>query len=114
MAGTPQPRPFVEAADAFAAGRDTPAAFLDRCLAVREARDAEVQAFVSVNLERARVDAEAATTRWRAGKPLSRIDGMPVGIKDVIETADMPTGMGSPLFDGWRSNRDSATVRALR
>ena len=33
---------------------------------------------------------------------LSPIDGMPVGIKDIIETADMPTEQGSPLFVGWR------------
>ena len=39
---------------------------------------------------------------------------MPIGIKDVIETADMPTGMGSPLYDGWRSGHDSASVHALR
>ena len=111
---TPQPRPFIEASKDFAAGRDTPAAFLERCLAVYDARETEVKAFVSVNLQAARAAAKAATERWRAGKPLSRIDGMPVGIKDVIETADMPTGMGSPLFAGWQSNRDSATVHALR
>jgi Asp-tRNA(Asn)/Glu-tRNA(Gln) amidotransferase A subunit family amidase len=39
---------------------------------------------------------------------------MPVGIKDIIETADMPTEMGSPLFDGWSSGRDAAAVAALR
>ena len=30
---------------------------------------------------------------------------MPVGIKDIIETVDMPTEMGSPLFEGWRSQK---------
>jgi Asp-tRNA(Asn)/Glu-tRNA(Gln) amidotransferase A subunit family amidase len=39
---------------------------------------------------------------------------MPIGIKDIIETADMPTEQGSPLFKGWRSVRDSADVSALR
>src|SRR5262245_5175317 len=39
---------------------------------------------------------------------------MPVGIKDIIETADMPTEMGSPLFAGWRSQKDAACVAALR
>ena len=110
----PQPRSFLDAIDAFASGRDTPVAFLDRCLAAYDARDAEVKAFVTVKLEGARKAAEESAVRWRAKQPLSRIDGMPVGVKDVIETADMPTGMGSPLFEGWRSNRDSATVRALR
>lgn len=39
---------------------------------------------------------------------------MPVGVKDIIETADMPTGMGSALFAGYRSGRDAASVVALR
>ena len=39
---------------------------------------------------------------------------MPVSIKDVIETADMPTGQGSPLFEGQETRRDSASVHALR
>jgi hypothetical protein len=42
------------------------------------------------------------------------IDGMPLGIKDIIETADMPTEQGSPLFVGWRTGRDAASVAALR
>ncbi len=37
-----------------------------------------------------------------------------MGIKDIIETADMPTEMGSPLFAGWRSEKDAACVSALR
>ena len=39
---------------------------------------------------------------------------MPMGIKDIIETVDMPTEMGSPLFAGWRSEKDAACVSALR
>jgi Asp-tRNA(Asn)/Glu-tRNA(Gln) amidotransferase A subunit family amidase len=62
----------------------------------------------------ARREADAAAARWRAGRPLSPIDGMPVGIKDIIETIDCPTEMGSPLYEGWRSQRDAASVAALR
>ena len=58
--------------------------------------------------------ADASTTRWKSGRPLSPIDGMPMGVKDVIETDDMPTEMGSPLFKGYRGGRDSASVKALR
>jgi hypothetical protein len=39
---------------------------------------------------------------------------MPLGIKDIIETADMPTEQGSPLFVGCRTGRDAASVAALR
>jgi len=44
----------------------------------------------------------------------AEIDGMPIGIKDIIETVDMPTEMGSTLFTGWRSQKDAASVAALR
>ena len=39
---------------------------------------------------------------------------MPIGVKDIIETIDMPTENGSPLFAGFRGNRDGASVAALR
>jgi hypothetical protein len=54
----------------------------------------------------ARAAADRSAARWRNGRPLSSIDGMPLGIKDIIETADMPTEQGSPLFVGWRTGRD--------
>ncbi len=73
-----------------------------------------IGAFVCTNLPAARAAAERSSERWRAGKPLSPIDGMPLGIKDIIETVDLPTEMGSPLFAGWRSQKDAASVRALR
>src|SRR5205814_3887300 len=62
----------------------------------------------------ARAAADRSTERWRGGRSLSGIDGMPLGIKDIIETADMPTEQGSPLFVGCRTGRDAASVAALR
>lgn len=107
-------RPFHSATKAFAAGRDTPLAFLERCLAAIATREPEIGAFVAMNVEGAREAAARSAARWQAGKPLSPIDGMPVGIKDIYETVDMPAQMGSPVFTGWQSNRDSAVVAALR
>jgi len=107
-------RPFLAATPAFAAGSDSPRAFLERCLSVIAEREAEVRAFVVLDIGKARIAADESTQRWRSGRQLSPIDGMPVGIKDIIETIDMPTGMGSPLFEGWRSGRDAASVKALR
>src|SRR3984885_16363477 len=46
--------------------------------------------------------------------PRSANDGMPVGVKDMIDTADMVTGMGLPLFDGYRPRFDAASVQGLR
>jgi Asp-tRNA(Asn)/Glu-tRNA(Gln) amidotransferase A subunit family amidase len=110
----PVMRPYVAAAQNFASGKETPRQFLERSLGLFELWEPRIGAFVHTNLPAARAAAELSTERWRAGKPLSPIDGMPVGIKDIIETADMPTEMGSPLFAGWRSEKDAASVRALR
>jgi len=108
------PRPFLAGSKQFAAGTETPRAYLERCLAALGEHEPAVSAFVTTDLAGARKAADAATERWRAGKQRSAIDGMPVGIKDIIETYDMPTQMGSPLFDGWRGERDAAAVYALR
>ncbi len=110
----PQSAPFLARSAQFAAGTDTPRSFLERCLETLDALEPHLRAFVHLNIEGARTAADRSTARWRAGKPLSAIDGMPVGIKDIIETADMPTGQGSPLFAGTRTERDAATVSALR
>ncbi len=110
----PVMRPYLPETARFASGKDTPRDFLERCLAALETWEPKIGAFVSLNVGAARAAADAASARWRAGEPLSRIDGMPVGIKDIIETFDMPTEQGSPLFVGWRTERDGAAVAALR
>lgn len=108
------PRPFLAASKQFSAGTDTPRGYLERCLAAIAEHEPAVGAFVTTDIAGARKAADAATERWRAGNPRSAIDGMPVGIKDIIETYDMPTQMGSPLFEGWRGERDAAAASALR
>src|SRR5262247_768407 len=109
-----EPKPYLSATARFAEGADTPREFLERCLADLVALEPRIGAFVNLGLERARAAADESAARWRAGRPLSPIDGMPVGIKDIIETIDMPTEQGSPLFVGWRTERDAAAVAALR
>ena len=110
----PTQRSFFASAGAFKDGTDSPSAFLERCIEAIEMHEAQVGAFVATNLDGARVAAAASTERWRSGATLSLIDGMPVGIKDIMETADMVTEQGSPLFVGWRGGRDAAAVAALR
>src|SRR5712692_4249715 len=95
-AQTPAMRPYLPATADFASGKDSPRAFLERCLAALEAWEPKIGAFVTLGLTAARAAADESTKRWRAGTPLAPIDGMPVGIKDIIETIDMPTQNGSP------------------
>jgi Asp-tRNA(Asn)/Glu-tRNA(Gln) amidotransferase A subunit family amidase len=105
---------FHDAIPAFVAGDDTPRAYLERCIETIEAREPDVKAFVTLNLDGARAAADASTERYKAGRPLGPVDGMPVGIKDVWYTEDMPTQMGSPIFEGWQSGWDAAHVFWLR
>ena len=105
---------FHSAIPDFVDGKDTPRDYLERCLETVEAREHEVKAFVTLNLDSARAAADASTDRYRKGSPLSLVDGCPIGVKDIIETFDMPTQMNNDLYKGWRSNRDAACVHALR
>jgi Asp-tRNA(Asn)/Glu-tRNA(Gln) amidotransferase A subunit family amidase len=113
-AGALRLRSFHDAASAFRGNESSPRDYLEQCLSVIDAREPVVQAWVTLNIEDARKAADASTQRYRSGAPLSRIDGMPIGIKDLIQTRDMPTEMGSPIFKGARTGNDSAVVRALR
>ena len=110
----PVMRPYLAAAKDFASGAQSPRQFLETSVELLDYWEPQIGAFVTTALPAARAAADQSGERWRAGKPLSPIDGMPVGIKDIIETVDMPTQMGSPLFAGWRSEKDAASVRALR
>lgn len=110
----PTVRPFFSAVGDFKSGNDTPRAYLERCLASLAEFEPLVGAFAHLEIDAAKVAADLSSERWRKGRPLSRVDGMPVGIKDIIETIDMPTQCGSPVYKGWRSGRDAASVAALR
>ncbi len=105
---------FHDRTAAFADGTDSPRAYLERCLEAIAAREPVVRAFAALNEESARAAADASTERWQAGKPMSSIDGMPVAIKDLLETNDMPTQMGCDAFAGNFPKRDNACARALR
>ena len=111
---TPTPRSYFAAVRGFPDGPDSPRAFLERCIAAIDAEEPLIGAFVETDFEKARADADASTARWSAGRQLSWVDGMPVGIKDIMETAEMATAQGSPLFEGWKGGRDCAAVVALR
>ncbi|MEE2968893.1 MAG: amidase [Pseudomonadota bacterium] len=111
---TPAPRSFLSAISGFKSGDDSPREFLERCVKTIEDQDAAIGAFVTTNFDAARQAADESGLRWKSGSQLSAIDGMPVGIKDIMETHDMGTEQGSDLFIGWKGGRDSAAAAGLR
>jgi amidase len=100
----------AEIATTIAAGETTVEAVVRDCLARIAVRDDSVKAFVNFDTESAIAQARALDRGPRRGP----LHGVPVGVKDIIDTYDLPTEMGSPIFRGHRPPRDAACVGLLR
>lgn len=84
------------------------------CLARIAAREADVQAFAHLDPDHALAQARALDARRRSGRPIGPLHGLPVGLKDIIDTRDLPTENGTILDAGRRPERDAAIVVKLR
>jgi Asp-tRNA(Asn)/Glu-tRNA(Gln) amidotransferase A subunit family amidase len=76
--------------------------------------DGEVQAWTFLDPEHALAQARAADDARLSGAPTGLLHGIPVGIKDILDTADMPTENGSVLHAGRTPSRDAHAVARLR
>src|SRR5512135_3102033 len=84
------------------------------CIKQIQTREPEVQSWAYFDPEHALTQARRAD-EWRdAGKPLGLLHGVPVGIKDIIDTRDMPTEDGTPLHSGRNPWHDAKVVELLR
>ncbi|MFM2130172.1 MAG: hypothetical protein RL477_1718 [Pseudomonadota bacterium] len=109
----PRGKSFAEIRADFAAGRTDPVDELERRLAVIAEREGTVKAFAALDEAGARKAAAASAARYRAGKPLSPVDGLPVALKDIFEVEGLPTTWGIATR-GRVAWRDAAIVHALR
>ena len=105
---------YFDATPDFESGTNTPRDYLEKCIEQIANKEQDVKAFVTLNLESARQLADESNRRWKNARQLSLIDGMPVGIKDLLETFDMPTQMGCEAYNGYAPGNDNALVWALR
>src|SRR5882672_8555353 len=104
----------AEAARRIRAGLLSSEELVQSCLErIRQAEPA-VQAWQFLDEEHALAQARAADERKRSGEPVGALNGIPVGIKDIIDTADMPTENGTVLHKGRMPRSDAAVVAALR
>ena len=88
--------------------------FVEACLARIREVDGQVQAWTFLDPDHALAQARAAD-EWRLqGRPTGPLHGVPVGVKDIFDTADMPTENGSVLYAGRTPSRDAAAVAMLR
>src|SRR5262245_10141093 len=104
----------VEAAAKIAAGEVTSEEIVKACIGRIEALEPQVQAWACLDRERALGNAKAADDARRQGKGVGPLHGVPVGLKDIIDTGDLPTENGSAVFKGRRPLQDAACVTALR
>ena len=74
----------------------------------------QIQAWTFLDRERALEQARAADETRKQGKGVGPLHGLPVGVKDIIDTADMPTESGCAALKGRRPRKDAACVTALR
>jgi Asp-tRNA(Asn)/Glu-tRNA(Gln) amidotransferase A subunit family amidase len=84
------------------------------CLERIEALDGEIKAFAHLDREHALAQARGLDERRTQGRPIGPLHGVPVAIKDIIDTADYPTELGSPLAAGRRPWNDATVVTKLR
>jgi len=100
-----------EAAAKLRAGEITSEALVTDCLARIEADDPTLKAWTFIDADMALAQARACDA---ADAPIGALHGVPVGVKDVLDTSDMPTEYGSEIYTGHRPTADSACVAALR
>jgi aspartyl-tRNA(Asn)/glutamyl-tRNA(Gln) amidotransferase subunit A len=77
----------------------SPVELVHACLARIERLNGRFGAFCLVDAERALAEARAAEARFARGEPLSRLDGVPVSVKDLVDVAGWPTRRGSRTTD---------------
>ena len=104
----------VAAARAIADGSLSSRALTEACLARIAAREPDVAAWQFLDPAHALAQADACDALQRAGRPLGPLHGVPVGLKDIVDTADMPTENGTVLCAGRRPARDATVVSRLR
>ena len=103
-----------QAAQGIRDGIFTAVDLVQACIRQIEAREPDVQAWAHFDPEHALTQARLAD-EWRAaGKHLGQLHGVPVGIKDIIDTRDMPTEDGTPLHSGRNPLHDAKVVDLLR
>ena len=104
----------ADAAQAIRSGAISAGMLAEACIERARAIDADVQAWAYFDPENVRAQARAADERRRAGQPEGPLHGVPVAIKDIIDTSDMPTEDGTVLHAGRQPVADAAVVRMLR
>lgn len=104
----------AQAAREIREGRLSSVDLVKSCLARIEQSDPSIQAWAHLDMDQALEQAAEMDRIRRSGLAVGALHGVPVGIKDIIDTSDMPTRRGSPIFSDRTPGADAAIVDRLR
>src|SRR5262245_43355191 len=110
----PEPTTITDASGFIRRGELTPVELLEQCLARIDRYEDRVRAWVYLDRDGAREQAERLTAELKRGENRGPLHGIPTGIKDIIDVFDMPTGCGSKLWANSYARRDATVVERLR
>ena len=111
MRADPSTEDLVALADALSRGELSSTELVERSLTRYSLTESRLHAFAWVDAQRARSLARASDERRRSGSAFGRLEGIPIGVKDIFDTAGIPTENGSALFAGRVPDATSAVVR---
>ncbi len=103
-----------DAAEAIRSGKVSSQELIQACLDRIDQFDKEIGAWVHLDAEFALEQARQADESRRRGRATGPLHGVPVGIKDIIDTFDLPTERGTALCAGRTPSKDAALVATLR
>lgn len=104
----------VQAADAIRAGRISSVDLVQSCLDRIAETDERIKAWARLDPERALIQAQEMDRIRKSGKATGALHGVPVGLKDIVDTRFMPTERGSSVFSGRTPAKDAMIVNRLR
>ncbi|MDP3224363.1 MAG: amidase, partial [Rubrivivax sp.] len=99
---------------ALSAYRATPEDIAQQCITMHGRTETTAKAWVSFDGDQLLTAARATATRLAGGETLRPLEAMPIGVKDIFNTADFPTQMGSPLWAGFTPGNDARAVFNLK
>jgi Asp-tRNA(Asn)/Glu-tRNA(Gln) amidotransferase A subunit family amidase len=105
---------IVDAVRDIREGRITSTELVEDCLKRIGEVDSGIDAWAFLDPEHARVQAKTLDENRSHGRAVGPLHGVPIGVKDIFDTSDMPTELGSPYWAGRTPRRDAAVVARLR
>jgi aspartyl-tRNA(Asn)/glutamyl-tRNA(Gln) amidotransferase subunit A len=104
----------IQLLDAMASGKSSAVEVANAFLNRIEARDKQIRAFLCVDREGALKQAALVDEKRRAGRPLGKLAGLPIAIKDVVCTRDLPTTCASRILQRFMPPYDAEIIRRFR